>query len=124
MKKKTKQLIIETDDISKEVENYHEQIKLAKIKKPENSVVIGKVYFFPEIVSCIADGNTLEWCLNFKEAERIMRIALYRWLLKQPEEIVVKSKTFNTSNVIKTKDVLKALEKEEPNLKHWKKEKK
>ena len=59
MKKKTKQLIIETE----EVENYHEQmiylIKLAKIKKPENSVVIGKVYFFPEIVSCIADGNTL-----------------------------------------------------------------
>ena len=115
--KKDKQLIIETDDISKEVENYHEQVKLAKIKKLENSVVIGKVYLFPEIVSCIADGNTLEGVLNFKEAVRVIRIKLYEWLLKQSKEIVFKSKTFNTSKVVKTKDVLKSLEKEEPNLK-------
>ena len=100
------------------------QLKLAKIKKPENSVVIGKVYFFPEIVSYIADGNTLEWVLNFKETVRIIRIKVYEWLLKQPEEIIFESKTTNYSKVIKTKDVLKSLEKEEPNLKHlYKKEK-
>lgn len=119
--KKNKQLIIETDNISKEVENYHEQVKLAKIKKPENSIIFDTVYLFPEIVSWIADGDTLEWILNFKEAVRIIRIKLYEWLLKQPEEIILKSKTFNTSKVIKTKDILKALEKEEPNLKCLKK---
>lgn len=103
--------------VNKEKSEYHRLIiKQVKGKNEvcnNNTVTIHKVYRLPEMANWILEGYCLENYLNFGDAITLIRFALYKWLLKQPEEIIIRPADKKHSKVtIKTKDVLKTLVKD------------